>query len=209
MAEVTLTPALQSSITAFIRAGAFADVAAEASGVPVGLFHHWLQIGKKRRGPRKYRLFRQAVHTAQAQARVKAEMTCLQDDPKTWLTKGPGKETPERPGWSGVVKPLLAVSDNRTVNLLADPGSAALIQLLLAALSPYPEARKAAIAAMNGSPGPPGLPGSPKAVRALPGPSGTILDATRGTPAKGGTDETEAGSATEGTTATAGNLPPE
>jgi hypothetical protein len=36
------------------------------------------------------------------------------------------------------------------VNLLQDPQSAALIQLLLAALAPFPEARKAAVRALNG-----------------------------------------------------------
>ncbi len=84
-------------------------------------------------------------------------MAVLSDKPDLWLTKGPGKDRADSPGWSGVVKPLVQV-DNRSVNLLADPTSAALLQLLLAALAPFPEARRAALAALNGDPTPPRLP---------------------------------------------------
>ena len=101
--------------------------------------------------PGKYRELVAAVAAAAAQARVTAELACFTEDPKTWLTKGPGRETAETPGWSGVVRPVVALTDNRSVNLLTDPTSSAILTMLLAALAPYPEARRAAIDALNQS----------------------------------------------------------
>ena len=151
MARVNRGPSaeLQRTIVAYIRAGAYPAVAAEATGVPASVFRQWIDRGGKRRGPALYRNFRAAVVEAAAQARVTAELACFQDDPKTWLTKGPGRETQETPGWSGVVRPVVALTDNRSVNLLTDPTSSALLTMLLAALSPFPEARRAAIDALN------------------------------------------------------------
>jgi hypothetical protein len=71
------------------------------------------------------------------------------EDPKTWLTRGPGKDAPGRPGWSGVVKPIINV-DNRQVNMLQDPTANALLTLLFEALTPFPDARKAVADALNG-----------------------------------------------------------
>ena len=110
-------------------AAAQARVAAEAAGVAQETFRHWMNLGGKRRGPMRYRAFRTAVYAAAAQARVAAELAVYQDDPRTWLTKGPGRETTDTPGWSGVVRPVVALTDNRSVNLLADPGSSALLTM--------------------------------------------------------------------------------
>ena len=145
-----LTPEIVRTITAYIRSGAYPAVAAEAAGVDAATFAHWMQLGAKRRGPRRYRELRAAVVAAAAQARVTAELAVFADDPRTWLTKGPGREREGAAGWSGVVKPLVALTENKTVNLMADPAAAALLTMLLAALAPYPEARRAAIDALNG-----------------------------------------------------------
>jgi hypothetical protein len=160
---------LTRTIAAYIRAGAYPHVAAAAAGVEPGVFDDWMDKGTKRRAVEAYRQFAAAVQLATAQARLAAEMAVHQEDPRTWLTKGPGKDAPGKPGWSGVVKPLVAVDNSKTVNLLADPGSAALISLLLAALAPYPEARKAAVAALNGeAPRPAALP--------APSPADVVID---------------------------------
>ena len=158
-----LTPEIQRTIVAFIRAGAYPHTAAEAAGIPAALFRSWMEAGAKRKGRAVYRGFRAAVTEAAAQARVTAELACFTDDPKTWLTKGPGRETAETPGWSGVVRPVVALTDNRSVNLLTDPTSSALLTMLLGALSPFPEARRAAIDALNGA-------AERKVIPALPGP---------------------------------------
>lgn len=157
-ASIKLTAAVQRDIVAFVRAGAYPGTAAEAAGVPQEVFRHWMELGAKRRGPKRYRAFRAAVVEAAAQARVTAELAVFQDDPKTWLTKGPGRETADTPGWSGVVRPVVALTDNRSVNLLADPMASALLTMLLAALTPFPEARRAAIEALNNSTRRPALP---------------------------------------------------
>jgi hypothetical protein len=148
---VRLTPAAVRTITAYIRSGAYPQTAAEAAGVPAVVFRDWLNKGAKRRASPRYKELRAAVTEAAAQARVTAEMACFTDDPKTWLTKGPGRETAETPGWSGVVRPIVALTDNRSVNLLTDPTSSAILTLLLAALAPFPEARRAAVDALNGT----------------------------------------------------------
>jgi hypothetical protein len=148
-ARVGLTAEITRTITAYIRSGAYPAVAAEAAGVPAPVFRAWLARGDKPRAPAAYRDLRAAVTAAAAQARVTAELACFTDDPKTWLTKGPGRETAETPGWSGVVRPIVALTDNRSVNLLTDPTSSAILTLLLAALVPFPEARRAAIDALN------------------------------------------------------------
>ena len=122
---VQVTPEVVRTIVAYIRAGAYPSVAAAAAGVPAAVFRAWLDRGSKPRAARKYRDLVAAVAAAAAQARVTAELACFQDDPKTWLTKGPGRETAETPGWSGVVRPVVALTDNRSVNLLTDPVSSA------------------------------------------------------------------------------------
>ncbi len=157
---------VQRTIVAYVRAGAYPAVAAEAAGVSAATFRAWMQRGAARRAAAKYRDFRAAVIEASAQARVTAELACFADDPKTWLTKGPGRETAETPGWSGVVRPVVALTDNRSVNLLTDPTSSALLTMLLAALSPFPDARRAAIDALNGAAAP-----APRVIPALPPPA--------------------------------------
>lgn len=161
-----LTPDLQRQVVAYIRAGSYPHVAAEAAGIPAEVFDDWLRKGSLQRAKKHYQQFRAAVLAAQAQARLSAEIAVLRDDPKTWLTKGPGKETPDKPGWSGVVKPLISLTDNRSVNLLSDPTSSALITLLLNALAQFPEARKAAVEALNGV----------QPIKALPAPRSLVSD---------------------------------
>jgi len=144
------TPELTAQVAAFVRAGAFPHVAAAAAGVGAAVHDDWMRRAEGKRAARSFKGYRAAVLLAAAQARAAAELAVHQDKPELWLTKGPGKEKGNSPGWSGVVKPLLTV-DNRSVNLLADPGAAALIQVLLAALVPFPEARRAVLAALNGT----------------------------------------------------------
>jgi hypothetical protein len=164
---VKLTAAVQGQLCAFIRAGAYPHVAAEAAGVPAAVFDAWLEIGGGKRAPKLYRNFRRAVKEAQAQARAAAEMKVYADDPKTWLTRGPGKETPTAAGWSTQVKPLVQLNDNRTVtNLLSDPTMSALMTLILGALSDHPDARRAVIDALNSTTSPPKPP--PKLINPTP-----------------------------------------
>ncbi len=170
MARVGSGPSagVQRTIAAYVRAGAYPAVAAEAAGVPAAVFRAWMERGAGRRARAAYRAFRAAVIEASAQARVTAELACFTDDPKTWLTKGPGRETAETPGWSGVVRPVVALTDNRSVNLLTDPTSSALLTMMLAALAPYPEARRALIEALNGA-----AP-KPRVIPALPAPAAPV-----------------------------------
>ena len=94
-----LSPEVHQRIVAFIRAGSYAWVAAEAAGVSKTTFHRWLQRGaEEARG--RYREFADDVRQAQAQARVAAETEVRRTNPVSWLRYGPGRERPGEPGWT-------------------------------------------------------------------------------------------------------------
>jgi hypothetical protein len=144
--RIPLTPAIVQQIVAGIRAGAYPHVAAEAAGVPAATFADWLQRGEQNH--RRYREFAAQVRQAQAQARLKAEIDARAADPRFWLRHGPGKETPEVPGWTQPVKVL-----HRAASPGDDPFGSAEWALLwttiLAALQDFPDARRALAAAVE------------------------------------------------------------
>jgi hypothetical protein len=137
-----LTPELQARIASFVRAGCFPHVAAEAAGLSCRIFQNWLRRGSHARAKQPYRGFAEEVRQATAQARLRAEIAIIDKRPLDWLKCGPGKETSRRPGWSTAPKAQTAarVHDN---NLLADPRFRGLGAKLLAALTPFPDARLA------------------------------------------------------------------
>jgi hypothetical protein len=98
-ARYRLTLALQEKIAAFIRAGGFAHVAAEAAGLPRELFTRWLTRGERADAPANYRAFARAIREAEAQARLQAELNVRKDKPLDWLKSGPGKASADNPGW--------------------------------------------------------------------------------------------------------------
>ena len=152
----TLTPQIQTEICAFIKAGGYPHIAAEAAGVPREVFNDWLEWGRKsKKGPyKKYRLFVEAVLQSIAQARLTAEIKAHDDSPLDWLKQGPGKETPDSPGWSTPVKPTVNQTNN-TINLLLHPEMQSLFAAILQVLGPFPEARQAVSEALAGARTPP------------------------------------------------------
>jgi hypothetical protein len=148
----TITPRFIKDVTAFIRAGGFAHVAAEAAGVPADVFDAWLARGHKkvrRVSNPLYRQLHDEVRTAKAQARLKAEMAVLEDNPAKWLQQGPGKEKPEQEGWTVPVKPIVR-EGNQTINVLLSPQMQGLFATILQLLEPYPEARARIAEALAG-----------------------------------------------------------
>src|SRR5262245_38146551 len=103
----TITPDTTHSICAYIRQGGFPDVAAEAAGIPVEIFRQWLAKGQATKAREPYRSFASEVRQAIAQGRIMAEMQVQKKDPRFWLLKGPGRETPDRPGWCRETTPLV------------------------------------------------------------------------------------------------------
>src|SRR5262245_6914530 len=101
-----LTPAVHQSIVAFVRAGGFAHVAAEAAGVPREVFDDWMS----RPGPR-YREFARAVRQAEAQARLRVEVAVLDARPLDWLKSGPGKPLPGYPGWTAPARAAVVTDE--------------------------------------------------------------------------------------------------
>src|SRR5262249_8726448 len=83
-----LTAQFQRDLCAFIRAGAYPHVAAEALGVPHGVFARWLRRGNARDGPQTLRDLADAVRRAAAEARVTAEHEVRKDDALDWLKFG-------------------------------------------------------------------------------------------------------------------------
>ncbi len=137
-----LTEEVEKKILAGIRQGAYELVAAEAAGVPAEVYKSWLGRAKQRSTPAKFRQFAYKVMEAKAQARLFAEIELRQKDPKFWLTRGPGKETVDFPGWSKEVKPQLPVTSNTQINLLA-PEAGPTWDLIMRSLAAFPEARAA------------------------------------------------------------------
>lgn len=128
-----LTPKIEATIVAQIRAGSFPSIAAESAGVPRRTFRCWLRRGRERRGRRYWRFWRH-VREAQANARAKAEIDVRNKDVKFWLRYGPGQATPP---W--------AAAKRRTRNgRAAETGRVELLKLigqLTQLLDPFPEAR--------------------------------------------------------------------
>ena len=142
MNEPVLTPELLRNIAAGIRAGGFPHVAAAANQVRAALFERWLRLGRRKHAGEPYRGFVGEIEAAQAQARLRAEMTVQEKDPRTWLKHGPGRELPGKPGWSALARPSLP--SDRGVDLTAAPEFLHLLAKLRAALAPFPEALAAA-----------------------------------------------------------------
>ncbi|MCI0456137.1 MAG: hypothetical protein L0Z62_04050 [Gemmataceae bacterium] len=142
-----LTPALGQRICAFIRAGGYPEVAAEAVGVPRRVFERWMARGLRQGAREPYRSFAESVRQAEAEARIRAEIAAYKKDALNWLKGGPGREGTGRPGWSMPVK--AADGKGRRVNPLLLPEVARLLAALLQALAPFPEARAAAAAVLE------------------------------------------------------------
>jgi hypothetical protein len=140
-----LTSELEQAIVAYVRAGGFPQVAAEAAGLPREFFERWFRRGQGRRASSRYRAFVEAVRSAQAQARLGAEAHALTKKPLDWLRNGPGRESTGSPGWTGPVRPALGRSAGPA--LLHQEVQAA-ITTTLTALEPFPDARAAAAAVL-------------------------------------------------------------
>jgi hypothetical protein len=137
-----LTPQLEQTIVAYVRAGGLPHVAAEAAGVPYALFRRWMQRGDGKDARPAYRHFRRAVHQAHAQARLGAEVAVFKGKPLDWLKCGPGREAPGRTGWTSAAKAPPAAR-GEAAPTLSHPEVQRLLVELLEQLKPFPEARAA------------------------------------------------------------------
>ena len=163
--KVRLTPELQAQIVAGIRAGGFPHVAAAAFGVPEWLFNTWIEWGTRKKPPPKnpYKAFALAIEQAQAQARLKAEMSAMEHDVRFWLKNGPARDLPGKPGWAAMVRPILT-GNQQTINLFGSPDFLQFMATLRGVLAPYPEALAAISKAMDAKPEP--IPVEPIAIAA-------------------------------------------
>lgn len=139
-----LTPEIHKRICALIRQGAYPHVAAETCFIPRDVFEKWMDVGcpvGKTRKKNGYTQFWLDVTQAAAHARYLAEAAALKDDPLAWLKHGPGKDRPDNPGWSSIVKASTVINNN--VSLLHMPEFQGLFRSILEMLAPWPEARAA------------------------------------------------------------------
>jgi hypothetical protein len=136
MRRMQLAPEVERQLLAAIRSGAHPRVAALAAGIAPTLFTAWLQLGRERsRG--RYRQLWLAVCQARAWARMRAEIETRQKDVKFWLRYGPQDGLPRwRPArWARAIKPEQGARDD------LQP----LVDCLLGALEPFPEAKQAVL----------------------------------------------------------------
>jgi hypothetical protein len=152
------TVVVERQITAFIRAGGFAHVAAEAAGVAREVFEEWLRHADKPRASPRYRRFAAAVRLAVAQARLRAETTALEEKAMDWLKSGPGKETGDSPGWTAPMRANQRPADP-VVSALQHADLQPLFAAMLDVLTLYPAARQALAEAVERMTSPP-KPGS-------------------------------------------------
>jgi len=133
------TPELLKQIVAWVRGGCYAQVAAQACGVPRRLFRHWLKRGHRKNAPPDLANFAMEIYTAGAAARLVAEIETYQSDKRAWLEHGPGRDRPDEPGWSSSARAGTINQDDD--NPLANPELMRLFNKVLKALEDYPEAR--------------------------------------------------------------------
>lgn len=91
---VTLVPELYTDFIMLIRSGAYIHVAAEAIGISETTFRNWINQGGKDMQAEKDTFYSRLVYDVRraiAQCRADKERKIAETDPKTWLTKGPGK----------------------------------------------------------------------------------------------------------------------
>lgn len=138
-----LTVALQEKIAAFIRAGGFAHVAAEAAGLPREVFARWLERGERPGAPANYRTFARAIREAEAQARLQAELNVRSDKPLDWLKAGPGKASTDNPGWSNPGKAGSTATADKTDRAQVWAEVMHLFGRCAEQLAAYPDARAA------------------------------------------------------------------
>ncbi len=134
----TPTPAVEQALVAYIRAGGFPHIAAEAAGVPREVFADWMRRGEQPGARGRYRDFALAVHQAAAHARLGAEVSVRTDKPLDWLRNGPGRESADSPGWTGNAR---ARSSQVAQSPLLDPEVQALFAGMLEAVGDHPEVR--------------------------------------------------------------------
>jgi hypothetical protein len=152
MRRMQLAPEVERQLLAAIKSGAHPRVAAVAAGVAPTLFTAWLKLGRERSRGRYWKLWL-AVCQARAWARMRAEIEARQKDVKFWLRYGPQDGLPKwRPARSTrAAKPKQGARDD------LQP----LVDCLLAALEPFPEAKQAvlrALASNDSQSAPPGEP---------------------------------------------------
>ena len=144
-----LTPETREQILAFIRAGAFPNVAVEAAGVPRELYQQWIEAGEKRQAREPYRRFVRDVRKAIATARILQERALYEQDPKFWLAHGPGKETADNPGWTGEVRPISLETALARLGP-ARPEWETIVATIRRALADHPKASQAVAEALSG-----------------------------------------------------------
>lgn len=93
-------------ILLFIEQGVYDYVAAEAMGITNWTWQNWLRRGEEDwKAGRKtnYVRFFLDVRTAQSRGRLIAELEARRDSVQFWLTRGPGRTRPGRPGWTETI----------------------------------------------------------------------------------------------------------
>lgn len=131
------TAELTARVAAYIRGGAYPEVAAQAAGVPPGRLRRWLAMGRKKGAHEAVRAFCRAVRQAEAVARLQAEVAALKARPLDWLRHGPGRPRPDREGWTAAAR-AEGKQDKEEPELPWE-----LARELVERLEPWPEARRA------------------------------------------------------------------
>lgn len=113
MGSVKLSGEIERTILAYVEAGSFDYVAAEAAGIDERTFRDWVARGEGRHPTRRrtpqLAEFARAVREARARARASREIIVADRDPKFWLQHA-ARSRPGREGWSEPIDEVVAVA---------------------------------------------------------------------------------------------------
>jgi hypothetical protein len=121
-----------------LRVGASERVAVEALGVSWDDYQDWF---KRAAGPAPttmQKVLADQVRQALAEARLAAEISVKNTNPKAWLLYGPGRKTETADGWGPAARPTPAPVTDDTKELVLE-----MCEMNLDTLNPFPEARVA------------------------------------------------------------------
>ena len=118
---------VQRTIAAYVRAGAYPAVAAEAAGVPAAVFRAWMERGARPSGQGRLPRFSCCCDRGRRPGSGDCGTGLLHGRPQDVADEraGPGDRRDTRDGRAWFVRSSHC-TDNRSVNLLTDPTSSAL-----------------------------------------------------------------------------------
>lgn len=129
-APTLLTEELQAQILYILQTGTYQWVAAQACGIDPGTFQDWMRKGNAPDAPEPYATFAREVNRVHAIVRANVESNVAHRNPEYWLTRGPGRSKPGRPGWTDAPLEVEESDEERAIDQLSYEQLEALAEMI-------------------------------------------------------------------------------